>query len=161
MANRKTEATEGDEPELVASELDELTHRELGHIYDDSTRTIIYSKGIQWKAVASTLVIYIVIVALAKYVSHGDQFMMVLKLSAIVMAMAATFMLVLFQFWQHTEARKLAAVESSYSSLFRKIRRIKSKREADFHRYIILLFMVGSIVLGCVVTLMSLGAIAP
>ena len=98
---------------------------------------------------------------LAKYVAHGTQFMMVLKISSIVIAMAAIFMVVLFQFWQHTEGRKLLTIESAYSNLFRRIRKFKSAREANIHRYLILLFMVGTIIIGCGITLMSLDAIAP
>jgi serine kinase of HPr protein (carbohydrate metabolism regulator) len=98
---------------------------------------------------------------LAKYVVHGAQFLMVLKISAIVLATGATFMVVLFQFWQHTEGRKLITIESAYSNLFRRIGKFKSSREANIHRYLILLFMVGTIIIGCGITLMSLDAIAP
>ena len=161
MEDRSRDEAEGGEPELVTSELDEMTHRELGLIYADSTRTILFSKSIQWKAVASSLLIFGTFMLLAKYVAHGTQFMMVLKISSIVIAMAAIFMVVLFQFWQHTEGRKLLTIESAYSNLFRRIRKFKSAREANIHRYLILLFMVGTIIIGCGITLMSLDAIAP
>ena len=161
MADRSRDEDEGGEPELVTSELDEMTHRELGLIYADSTRTILFSKSIQWKAVASSLLIFGTFMLLAKYVAHGTQFMMVLKISSIVIAMAAIFMVVLFQFWQHTEGRKLLTIESAYSNLFRRIRKFKSAREANIHRYLILLFMVGTVTIGCGITLMSLDAIAP
>ncbi len=161
MADRKSDDREDGEPELVTSELDEMTHRELGLIYADSTRTILFSKSMQWKAVASTLLVFGTIILLAKFITHGAQFMMVLKISSIVIAMAATFMVVLFQFWQHTEGRKLITIESAYSNLFRRICKLKSAREANLHRYLILLFMVGTIMIGCGITLMSLAAIAP
>jgi hypothetical protein len=139
MADRGTDDSEDGEPQLAPSELDEMTHRELGLIYADSTRTILFSKSMQWKAVASSLLVFGTIILLAKYVTHGAQFMMVLKISAIVVAMAAVFMVVLFQFWQHTEGRKLVTIESAYSNLFRRIRKLKSIREANIHRYLILL----------------------
>ena len=161
MADRRTDETEDGAPQLVASDLDEMTHRELGLIYADSTRTILFSKSIQWKSVASTLILFAALIALAKYVSHGAQFVMVLKISAISLAMAAIFMVVLFQFWQHSEGRKLTNIESAYSNLFRRIRKLRSKREADIHRYLILLFMAATIIIGCGITLMSLDAIAP
>jgi hypothetical protein len=161
MADRSTDDNEDGEPNLIASDLDEMTHRELGLIYADSTRTILFSKSMQWKAVASTLLVFGTIIALAKFITHGAQFMMVLKISAIVVAMAAVFMVVLFQFWQHTEGRKLVTIESAYSNLFRRIRKLKSIREANIHRYLILLFMAGTIIIGCGITLMSLDAIAP
>ena len=52
MADRKSDDREDGEPELVPSDLDEMTHQELGLIYADSTRTILFSKTMQWKAVA-------------------------------------------------------------------------------------------------------------
>ena len=45
MADRRTDETEDGAPQLVASDLDEMTHRELGLIYADSTRTILFSKS--------------------------------------------------------------------------------------------------------------------
>ncbi|NQV56435.1 MAG: hypothetical protein HQ503_11300 [Rhodospirillales bacterium] len=148
------------EPEIQPSTLDDATHRELGLIYDDATRTILYAKGIQWKSVASTLVIYVAGVWLAKFVPADELYFKMLRLGLIFTGMVSVFLLILFQIWQHNEGRKISAIEEKYSSVFRAIRQVKSTREANFHRYIILLFMVGIITLSgilAIITLTELG----
>jgi len=89
--------------EHIESELDEKSHREMGLIYDDATRTITYAKGIQWKAVASTMLVFVVLVFVARALPPQEDFIRLLKLAVILFAMAAIFMLVVFQLWQHTE----------------------------------------------------------
>jgi hypothetical protein len=100
-----------DELEIEPSELDEMTHRELGYIYDDSTRTTLFTKGIQWRTVGSTLIIFVVMVGLAKFLSSTPDFVRVLKFTIILTSMGAIFMLIIFQFWQHAEGQKIRAVE--------------------------------------------------
>ncbi len=150
------EETEDDVKEIIPSELDEMTHREVSLIYDDATRTVLFAKGIQWKAVASSLIMFLVVIALVKYVSHAETYVKMLKISVIVTSMAAIFLLVLFQFWQHTELSKIKSIEKLFSSVFRDIRNKKSVLEATIHRYVILFFMVGAILLGGYITVISL-----
>ena len=71
MADCRTDDTEDGAPQLVPSDLDEMTHRELGLIYADQPRTILFSKGIQWRAAASSLLVYGALILPAKFVSHG------------------------------------------------------------------------------------------
>jgi hypothetical protein len=60
-------------------------------------------------------------------------------------------LLFFYQTWQHTEQTKLDVIGKQFSSLFRQVRGIKSKLEANLHRYMILLFMISVIGLGAVV----------
>tara|TARA_B100000315_G_scaffold260498_1_gene322402 strand:+ start:9809 stop:10309 length:501 start_codon:yes stop_codon:yes gene_type:complete len=146
---------------IVASELDEMSHREIGLIYEDSVRTILFAKSIQWKTVASTLVVFVVIVGLLKYISHAETFVLTLRLAVLFTGLAAVTLVLIFQFWQHTESRKILAIEKLYSSAFREIRNLKSKFEANAHRYIILFFMIGAIVLGGFVAIQSIDNFKP
>ncbi len=149
-------ADDEDKREITPSELDESTHREVGLIYEDATRTILYAKSIQWKAVASSLVMFFVVIALVRYVSNQEDYVKILKLGVLFTGMAAISLLIIFQFWQHTELQKIVAVEKLYSSAFRAIRKKKSKLEANVHRFIILSIMIGAILLGGFVTVTSL-----
>lgn len=142
--------------EIEPSALDEATHRELGYLYDDSTRTILFAKGMQWKTVGATLIIFLLLIVLTKFISRADDFVRILKIVIIVSSMGAIFMLLLFQLWQHSEAKKIIAVEKNFSSLFRSIRKKKSKLEANIHRYILLTFMVVVICAGAFVTILSI-----
>jgi hypothetical protein len=148
-----------DELEIEPSELDEMTHRELGYIYDDSTRTTLFTKGIQWRTVGSTLIIFVVMVGLAKFLSSTPDFVRVLKFTIILTSMGAIFMLIIFQFWQHAEGQKIRAVERHYSSLFREIRMKKSRLEANMHRYILLTFMIVVLLAGAFVTISAIDKI--
>ena len=135
MADEDTPDKE--EKENIPSELDELTHREVSLIYDDATRTILFAKGIQWKAVASSLLMFLVVIGLVKYISHAVDYVNIMRISVIFTSMAAILLLIIFQFWQHTEAQKLSAIEKLFSSAFRDIRKKKSILESSIHRYII------------------------
>ncbi len=148
------------EIDITPSPLDEKTHRELGHIYDDSTRTTLFTKGIQWRTVGSTLIIFVVMIGLAKYVSQAEDFIRILKIAIILTTMGAIFMLVIFQFWQHAEGQKIRAVEKNYSSLFREIRKKKSRLEANIHRYILLTFMILVLLAGAFVAISAIDKIS-
>ena len=154
MADEEKE--ENEEKEIIPSKLDEMSHREIGLIYDDSVRTILFAKSMQWKAVASTLVIFVVIVGLLKYISHEQNFVVILRLSVLFTGLAAITLTLIFQFWQHTESRKIIEIEKLYSSAFQEIRNIKSKFEANSHRYIILCLMIGAIIFGGTITIKSI-----
>jgi len=149
-----------DELEIEPSELDEMTHRELGLIYNDSTRTTLFTKGIQWRTVGSTLIIFIAMVGLAKFVSSAADFVRILKVAIILSSMGAIFMLVIFQFWKHAEGQKIRAVERQYSSLFRGIRMKKSRLEANIHRYLLLTFMILVLLAGAFVAITAIDKIS-
>ncbi len=99
------------EAEIIPSPLDEQTHQELGQIYDDSTLYSLFTKAIQWRTVGPTLIIFVVVIALAKFVSQAEDFIRILKVAIILATMGAIFMLVILQFWQHAEGQKIRAVE--------------------------------------------------
>jgi hypothetical protein len=75
-----------------------------------------------------------------------------LEITVFLATPGALFILIIYQFWQQTELAKLQTAGTHFSSLYRKIRGIKSSREANVHRYILLAFMIGIIVLGAVVS---------
>lgn len=147
--------------ETEPSELDEMTHREAGLIYNDSTRTILFARGIQWKAVASTLLIYLVMIGMVKYVSQADDYVKILKIALIVTAMTAIFLLIAFQYWQHTESQKIIAIEAAYSNVFRAVRNKKSLLEANVLRYIILAVMILTVVVGGYIAIVTLDQLVP
>lgn len=153
-----TSSAEADE-RLVPSELDDSTHAELLNLIDESSRAILFAKAQQWKTVGATLLVFVALIALARYVSNTPRYLEYLQIIVFLATPAAILILIMYQFWQHTELAKLQTAGMNFSSLYRKIRKIKSGREANAHRYLIFAFMVGVIVLGAVLTLASFGAI--
>ena len=70
----------------------------------------------------------------------------------ILLTMGVIFTLIVYQFWQHTESLKINEINKHMSTLFKRVRRMKSFREANIHRYMLLVFMVVAIILGAFVT---------
>jgi len=148
--------SENGRAENEPSSLDELTHAELSLLYKESTDTVRFAKHLQWWTVGSTLVAFLALIGMAKLVSSDRVFANQLTGVIILLTMAVIFTLVVYQFWQHTELAKIEAISKNFSSLFTDIRRLKSRREANVHRYLLLLFMIAVILLGAVVTYLGL-----
>jgi len=62
--------------------------------------------------------------------------------------MAVIFTLVVYQMWQHTEMMKIENIAAYYSDLFRDVRKLKSRNEANIQRYLLLAFMVFTVTIG-------------
>ena len=65
----------------------------------------------------------------------------------------------LYQVWQNTEREKLRDISSHFSSFSQFTRAIKSSREANVHRYTLLLFMIGAIIIGNAVLVLMVSPI--
>ncbi len=90
-----------------------------------------------------------------------QDYVKLLKIAIIVLSMATIFLLAIFQFWQHTELQKIISVEEHYSNLFRAIRNKKSDLEANIHRYMILAVMIGIIIAGGYISIISIEHLIP
>lgn len=149
--------------DVEPSRLDDNTHAELRLIFEDSSRAILFAKGMQWKTVGATLAIFAGLIAIffaivsqAKFVSSKSDFLNGLELIIFLTAAVAVLALIIFQVWQHTEARKIRELGTYFSSAFIDIRDSKSDLTADISRYVLLLFMIGIIVICAVLTDISL-----
>jgi len=153
----KTDKKEAEKPETdrafsnEPTSLDELTHQELQLLYKESVDTIRFAKYIQWWTVGSTLLVFFAFIAIAKFVGADLTYAKILTALTIFIAMTGIFALIMYQLWQYNEQQKLAEISKHYSTLFKKIRRVKSRRESDFHRYTLLAFMMSTIIIGGVV----------
>lgn len=136
------------EPENVPSELDDLTHAEMRMLYAESADAIRFAKAQQWKSLGSLLVVFIGLMAMARFA--GDNAL--LKNLAIAISFLCSggviYSLALYQTWQNTERHKLREIAAQLSSYAQAIRAIKSSREANVHRYTLLAFMVIAVLMG-------------
>ncbi|MBT4888355.1 MAG: hypothetical protein HON65_02225 [Rhodospirillales bacterium] len=149
----KDEEGTSEEPfENAPTELDELTHAELLSMYERSSEAILFSKNIQWRSVGSTLLVYAALTGIAYFGSEDKFLVNLLGALSIFLACGVIFVLAMYQFWQFNEAQRIIEIEKNFSSLYLKIRDIKSQREGNFHRYTILLFMCITVMLGAFVT---------
>ena len=151
------EETEPQEPEeLVSSELDESTHVELRLLYRESVDAILFAKAQQWKTVGATLLLYLVFLFIAKFVSNDPVLNQGLGAIVMVATPPALVILVFYQLWQNTERSKLDNIGEHFSSQFRNIRAVNSRMEANIVRYLLLVFMMTIIVLAAIVTFFTL-----
>jgi len=142
------EATFTDEP----SSLDDKTHTEMCMLYKESVDSLRFAKYMQWWTVGSTLIVFFAFIAVAKFVGAGETYAKILTALTIFIAMSGMFALIIYQIWQFNEQEKIKDIATHLSSLFNHVRRIKSKREADIHRYILLFFMMATIIIAAVVS---------
>ncbi|MBT4890358.1 MAG: hypothetical protein HON65_12480 [Rhodospirillales bacterium] len=163
MASKKNSgASEHDDDghfENEPSSLDESTHAELIVLYEESAEAIQFAKKNQWGTVGATLLMFGGLIFVANFAPPGKTLANQLSASSILMACAAILILVVYQFWQYNEARKLNFISKQFSSLFREIRALKSSREANIHRYTFLVFMIGMIILGAIITNLGIAKI--
>ena len=146
-----------DEParENTPSELDELTHAEMCMLYKESADSIRFAKAHQWKSLGATLLVFGGMIALGQLAPNNMTLVNLIIAVSFLSTAAVIYILVLYQVWQNTEREKLRDISSHFSSFSQFTRAIKSSREANVHRYTLLLFMIGAIVIGNVVLVLT------
>lgn len=145
---------------VTSSGLDRQTHAEIQMLYRESTETLRFVKNHQWKTVGATLIVFFALIFVAGFIDAGVELTRQFMGITITICCAAIFMLVLYQFWTHNEQTKINSMQPHMSSLFADIRALKSKREGNIHRYVLLLFMIVVVILGALVVHLSLAKIA-
>ncbi|WP_282609973.1 hypothetical protein [Pelagibius sp. Alg239-R121] len=141
---------------LEASELDEASHAEMLMLYSESADSIRFAKAQQWKSVGATLLVFAGMITVARVTQSDILLIKTVAFLSFMVAAAAIYTLVLYQVWQNTEREKLREISKAFSNLFIKIRTIKSSREANVHRYTLLIFMIFSILIGNAILIMNL-----
>lgn len=139
--------------ENTPTELDDLTHHELSLMFERSTEAVLFAKNIQWRTVGSSLIVMAVFIALVMFEKPSDELANILGVATIVLAGGVIFVLTLYQSWQYNEISRIVELEKHFSTLYRKIRDVKSRREGNFHRYTLLLIMAGVVAVGAGVTI--------
>ncbi len=146
----------GNDFENEPSTLDEMTHAEMRLLYEESTKTIRFIKNLQWSTAGSTLLVFGAFVIIAALTEADKAFASKLTALTILLTISVIFSLIMYQFWQYNEAQKINELAKFFSSAFRRVRNVKSTRESNVHRYILLLFMVVLVMLGAVVAYLGL-----
>jgi len=134
------------------STYDELTHSEMRLLYEESAKSIRFAKYLQWWTLGSTLLLDGAFLAIAKFVSANMKYADKLTAMIIALSTAVIATLIIYQFWQHTELLKIEKISKGFSTAFREVRRTKSTLEANIHRYLLLLFMIVTVILGAIVS---------
>lgn len=146
-----------DEParENTPSELDELTHAEMCMLYKESADSIRFAKAHQWKSLGATLLVFGGMIALVQLAPNNMTLVNLIIAVSFLSSAAVIYMLVLYQVWQNTEREKLRDISSHFSSFSQFTRAIKSSREANVHRYTLLIFMIAATLIGNALLVLS------
>jgi hypothetical protein len=155
MAKNEPEKPEAEaegeaEEALVASELDERTHAEMLMLYHEAVKTSRFGKVQQWRSTAIGVVAIFALGVLGAHVPEEEFLFRLVQFLAVVVGLAAIYLIMFYQFWQNTEREKLVRIMARFSNLSRSIRGMSSGREASLRRFVVLGFMI----------LMILGAVA-
>ncbi len=152
--NKKIDTDDAAEEPLenTPSSYDELTHAEMRLLYEDSSKNVRFAKYLQWWTLGSTLVVDGAFLAIAKFVSADMDYANKLTAMIIVLTTAVIATLIIYQFWQYTELRKIDKISKGFSTAFRRVRVVKSKLEANIHRYLLLIFMILAVIMGSIVS---------
>lgn len=134
--------------EIEPSELDETTHAESLILYRDSQDNIRFAKSLQWKTLGGALAIF----ALLGFAGMNGEYKEAYQKTLIVISWAisagAIYAICILQSWQNTEREKLRKIVGEFSNMFSAVYRLKSRTEANIHRYILLAFMAITMLLG-------------
>jgi len=153
----KDDGGKGDEDFVnQPSSLDPLTHEELRMMHTEATTNLLFAKNIQWRSVGSLLFIFIGFIAITQFTAAADSSKLLLPSLIIMLCCGVIFVLILYQFWQFNEVSRIRQIDQHYSSLYNKINGLKSRREANTHRYTLLIFMITTVILGGIVTSIAL-----
>ncbi|MDY0872914.1 hypothetical protein [Dongia rigui] len=147
-APKNEAAEEVAEPLTVEpSDLDELTHAEMLELYRASADTIRFAKHQQWGTLLGSLGLFVLLGLTGDYASKAGFLFKLCMIISLVLSVGAIYSLVIYQFWQNAEREKMNLIAERFSNLTRMIRGLVTERERNFHRYVLLFFMITSIVL--------------
>ena len=100
-------------------------------------------------------------IGLVKFVSSAAALVALVKIGVILAATGAILIIIIYQFWQSTEGRKIIGVTKNMSTAFRSIRAVKSNLEANVHRYLLLAMMLILVLFGGFLALEAIGLVPP
>ena len=147
--------------ETIPSELDDLTHAELQVMYQVCQDNIRFAKSIQWRTVGSTLIVFVLMVVACYFLNKAPVFVKTITGLSFAFSAGAIYALSIYQSWQGTERDKVRHILEKFSNVARDIHRIKSRVEANIHRYILFAFMVVSILIANYLTVVLLMKLYP
>lgn len=134
--------------EIEPSDLDETTHAESLILYRDSQDNIRFAKSLQWKTLGGALAIFALLGFAGQNGEHTETYQKTLIVISWAISAGSIYAISILQSWQNTEREKLRRIVGEFSNLFGAVYRIKSRTEANIHRYILLAFMAITMLIG-------------
>ena len=158
MAKDTENDTEDDqEPfENQPSDLDELTHAELRLMYEKASDAVLFAKRIQWLAVGGSVLVSGGFTTFAVLTRLRSSFATLFGITTILLTCGVILVLLMYQFWQFNEISRIVKIEEQFSTLYRNIRDVSSRREGTVQRYTLLFFMCAMVIMAAAIALFVL-----
>jgi hypothetical protein len=117
-------------------------------MYNECALSIRFAKSQQWQSMGGILLLFLILGVYASFTSESAFALKTTLAFSLLASIGGIYSLVIYQFWQGNERHRLNYITDRLSSTFRVVRGITNPREADFQRYVLLFFMVFSILAG-------------
>ena len=130
---------------VVPSDLDEKTHAEMLMMYTECANSVRFAKSQQWTTTGGALAIFVALGILGEFGPHYGFLTTAVIIISMVVSGATIYSLAIFQFWQQAERGKLNMIADRFSNVLRDVRAYLPPREANVHRFILLFFMLATI----------------
>jgi hypothetical protein len=144
--NKEPKEEAGEAIAVVPSDLDEKTHAEMLMMYIECANSVRFAKSQQWTTTAGALSIFVALGILGEVGPHYGFLTTAIVVISMVVSGATIYSLAIFQFWQQAERGKLNMIADRFSNVLRDVRAYLPPREANIHRYILLFFMLATII---------------
>jgi hypothetical protein len=118
-------------------------------LYHEAVKTSRFGKLQQWRSMAIGLVAIFGLGVLGAHVAEDNFLFRLVQFLAVLIGLAAIYLIVFYQYWQNTEREKLVRIMARLSNLARSLRDMSSGREASIRRFVVLGFMI-LVILGAV-----------
>ena len=144
-APEEKEPAAGEAIAVVPSDLDEKTHAEMLMLYTECANSVRFAKSQQWTTTGGALAIFVALGVLGEFGPHYGFLTTAIIIISMVVSGGTIYSLAIFQFWQQAERGKLSMIADRFSNVVRDVRAYLPPREANVHRYILLFFMLATI----------------
>jgi hypothetical protein len=130
---------------VVPSDLDDKTHSEMLMMYSECAHSVRFAKSQQWTTTGGSLLIFVILGILGTFGPRYGFLTKAIVMVSLITSGGAIYSLAIYQFWQQAERGKLTMISERFSNVLRDVRSYLPPREANVHRYILLFFMIVTI----------------
>ena len=109
----------------------------------------------------STLIVFVLMVVICYILNREEFFVKTITALSFAFSAGAIYALSIYQSWQATEREKVRRILEEFSNVATEIHRIKSRIEANVHRYVLFAFMVLAILIANYLTVVLLMKLYP
>jgi hypothetical protein len=135
----------GESLAVMPSDLDDKTHSEMLMLYRECAHSVRFAKSQQWTTTGGSLLIFVILGILGAFGPRYGFLTKAIIIVSIITSGGAIYSLAIYQFWQQAERGKLNMISERFSNVLRDVRAYLPPREANVHRYILLFFMIVTI----------------